>query len=164
MDSKIRDALKKITDNGKEECESVSDLKDGFDVTITSEEAPAFRSNQKAVWVIEPYNLKRRYQILEFFNFWCDSQIAKDTILIIEESNNKYLKYPLSVEKGAISYNIWDDLINSYGINPDMYSEREHESLVKSEEWKRCEMEVLRDLVAIQLLDKMSKKSPYFKR
>ena len=113
------------------------------------------------MWVVEPYDSKRHEQILEFFSIWCDSQIAKGTIHIIEESGKKYLKYPLSVEKGVISYNIWDDLINSYEINPDTYNEEQHESLINSKEWQRCEIETARDLIGIQLLDQFSKRKQF---
>ena len=108
------------------------------------------------MWIKEPYDSKRHEQILEFFSLWCDYHIAKNTILVIEENNKKYLKYPLSVEKGVINYNIWDDLINSYGIDPDIYTEEEHELFTKSEEWQKCEIEIARDLIGIQMLNKLN--------
>lgn len=150
-------ALNRIADNRGEEFEDVYILQKKFNIMITDEEGPAFRANQKAIWIKEPYDSEKYEILLKIFSFWSEAYIPKQYILKIEENKKKILKYPLSIEIAVVSDNIWDELINFYDINPKNYNENEHEFIINTREWQRCELEVARDLIGTKLLNKMTR-------
>ncbi len=142
--------LKIAKETGEEESDLIIDLEElGF--KISSDEAPAFRANQKAVWVFEPFDKSRYEKARAEFQFLAPPHLTDQYVQRIEIEAKQYLKYPQSVEKSLINEAIFETLKAEYEIKYDDFTEEEWNNFQGTDEWKRGETHLLREIIAAEL-------------
>ncbi len=142
--------LKIAKETGEEESESIVDL-EGLGFKISSDEAPAFRANQKAVWIYGPFDKSRYEKARAEFQFLAPPHLTYRYVQRTEIEGKLYLKYPQSVEKSLINEAIFETLKVEYKIKYDDFTEEGWKNLQSIDEWKRCETQILREIKAAEL-------------
>jgi len=66
------------------------------------------------------------------------------------------MKYPYFVEDNVISDNIYDDLEEEHEINCKNYTEKDWEEIKKLESWKKCERQVAREIIALDICNHLN--------
>ncbi|MBA7527180.1 hypothetical protein ES705_19355 [subsurface metagenome] len=66
------------------------------------------------------------------------------------------MKYPYFVEDNVISDNIYDDLEEEHEINCTNYTEKAWEEIKKLESWKKCERQVAREIIALDICNHLN--------
>lgn len=140
--------LEKIArETGEDEYDAISQLEQ-IGIQITQDETSPFRANQKAIWIVEPFDKFRYERARKEFTFCAPSHLIEKYVQKVEKDGKLYLKYPQNVELSLINENIREILKNEYCIKDDDLTEIEWLNLHTTEEWKRCEKQIARELIS----------------
>ena len=80
----------------------------------------------------------------------------EDLISVMRKNGNNFMKYPYLVEDNVISDNIYDDLEEEHEINCKNYTEKDWREIKKLESWKRCERQVAREIIALDICNHLN--------
>ena len=127
-----------------------------FGVSITKEEFVNFSCRQRGFFIIEPFQ-EQKYEKLrkgleELFPYYKPEEL----ISVMRKNGKNFMKYPYFVEDYVISDNIYEDLEEEHEINCTNYTEKDWEEIKKLESWKKCEVQVTREIIALNICDELN--------
>jgi len=81
---------------------------------------------------------------------------TKCYLKVIKKDGMEYIKYPRLVEYWKISQNILEDLKERHMIKNDFFTEDEWIEIQSLEPWKRCERQVAREIIALDICNHLN--------
>jgi len=149
--SNIKIALRKIArEIGEEEDPNIHLLAENG-IWVSNEEIVNFSCRHRGFFILEPFQ-EQKYEDLrkELENLLLYSK-PEDLISVMRKNGKNFMKYPYLVEDNVISDNIYDDLEEEHEINCKNYTEKDWEEIKKLESWKKCERQVAREIIALDI-------------
>ena len=125
-------------------------------IWVSKEEIVNFSCRHRGFFILEPFQ-EHKYEELrkELENLLLYSK-PEDLISVMRKNGKNFMKYPYFVEDNVISDNIYDDLEEEHEINCKNYTEKDWEEIKKLESWKKCEAQVTREIIALNICDKLN--------
>jgi len=125
-------------------------------IWVSKEEIENFSCRHRGFFILEPFQ-EQKYEELrkELENLLLYSK-PEDLISVMRKNGKKFMKYPYLVEDNVISDNIYDDLEEEHEINCKNYTEKEWEEIKKLESWKKCERQVAREIIALDICNHLN--------
>ena len=154
--SNIKIALLKIArEIGEDEDPNIQLLAEKG-IWVSKEEFVNFSCRHRGFFILEPFQ-EQKYEELrkELENLLLYSK-PEDLISVMRKNGKNFMKYPYFVEDNVISDNIYDDLEEEHEINCKNYTEKDWEEIKKLESWKKCEAQVTREIIALNICDKLN--------
>jgi len=154
--NEIKIAIDKIArETGEDEDPNIQYLAN-FGVSITKEEFVNLSCRQRGFFIIEPFQEQKcedlRRELEELFLYYKPEEL----ISVMRKNGKNFMKYPYLVEDYVISDNIYDDLEEEHEINCTNYTEKDWEEIKKLESWKKCEAQVTREIIALNICDELN--------
>ena len=154
--NEIKIAIDKIArETGEDEDPNIQYLA-SFGVSITKEEFVNLSCRQRGFFIIEPFQEQKcedlRRELEELFLYYKPEEL----ISVMRKNGKNFMKYPYLVEDYVISDNIYDDLEEEHEINCTNYTEKDWEEIKKLESWKKCEAQVTREIIALNICDELN--------
>ncbi len=141
-------------EHGEEEYETIVELKDSFDIDVTSEEIEELRGRNLWIWVLFPLDKPQFTQIESKLRNYSFSK--SEFLSIISFDGIDYIKHPIREHICAIHKDIFEVLSGQYDISDSYMSFYEWEYVQRSDLWKRAEEQVARELIADKILKRIS--------
>ncbi len=135
---------------GEEEDDTISELKEYYDIDITEEEVTSLRGGDLWMYVIKPFKEDEYDKEKELFKNKIPSVNIGDYIKKIEKNGKFYIKYPEYVDIRRIQNKISEDLKEKYRIDEE-HEDINWDKIFSSKEWKVAEIQVARELIGIRL-------------
>ena len=139
---------------GEDEDPNIQNLA-SFGVSITKEEFVNFSCRQRGFFIIEPFQEQKyeelRYELEELYPYYKPEEL----ISVMRKNGKNFMKYPYFVEDYVISDNIYEDLEEEHEINCTNYTEKDWEEIKKLESWKKCEDQITREIIALNICDEL---------
>jgi hypothetical protein len=149
--NEIKIALDKIArETGEDEDPNIQNLI-FFGVTITKEEIVNFGCHHRFFFIVEPFQEQKYEELRKELENGLPYPKPEDLISVIWENGKKFMKYPYKVKDYEISDNIYDDLEAEHQIDCTNYTENAWEEIKKLESWKKCERQVAREIIALEI-------------
>ena len=125
-------------------------------IWVSKEEIVNFSCRHRGFFILEPFQ-EHKYEELrkELENLLLYSK-PEDLISVMRKNGKNFMKYPYLVEDNVISDNIYDDLEEEHEINCKNYTEKDWEEIKKLESWKRCEKQVAREIIALDICNHLN--------
>ncbi len=143
-------SLEKIARSlGGDEDQNIFLVEDNQKIIITEEKAPTNSSNRIAIWVLESYE-NEKYISLKEGKIYNNNLIQKTMI-----NRKEFLKYPIEIELSRVFNDIAEDLKEEHGIRLGDLTEEEWERIQDTEIWKKCEVQVAREIIAKGLIENL---------
>ena len=152
----IKIALDKIArETGEDEDPNIHLLAENG-IWVSKEEIEFFCCRHRGFFIIEPFQEQKFEELRKKFeNLFLYSK-PEDLISVMWKKGKKFMKYPYLVEDYVISDNIYEDLEEEHEINCTNYTEKAWEEIKKLESWKKCEAQVTREIIALNICDKLN--------
>jgi len=131
-----------------DEDELIVELEEEKGIIITEEDAPAYRANEKAVWVEIPHSEKL---IQKAKTNPMVADLYRELATTIEKNGKKYDRIPVNEVIGNISTVITDELCQEHGICDNDLTSKQWEQIIDTPEWKQAEKQKLREIIASDL-------------
>ncbi len=141
-------------EHGEEEYETIVELKDSFDIDVTSEEVEELRGRNMWIWVLFPLDKAQFAQIESKIRNYSLSE--SEFLTIVSFNGVDYIKYPIREHMCAIHKDIFEVMSGQYDVSDNYMSFYEWEYVQKSDLWKSAEVQVARELIADYILKKLS--------
>lgn len=154
--SNIKIALRKIArEIGEEEDPNIQLLAEKG-IWVSKEEIVNFSCRHRVFFILEPFQ-EQKYEELrkELENLLLYSK-PEDLISVMRKNGKNFMKFPYLVEDIVISDNIYDDLEEEHEINCKNYTEKDWEEIKKLESWKKCERQVAREIIALDICNHLN--------
>ncbi len=157
-------ALEKIAKKtGEDEDDYIYKLESKFDIKITEKEISSLREILRAesiwIWVLKPFSQKE-FKVEKKYLYCIKHQQPNSINKFIKKKKldgKYYIKYPKYIILSNVQDYIFEHLLEEYGINYDDFAESEWEGIITSKQFKSAEIQVARELIAIEIYHKVSK-------
>jgi len=139
-------ALSKIArETGEDEDNKIIDLRD-IEIVI-SDKNIEFIGKYIRIYISEPYTEFRYNQNVNSFQI-----IDRDLIKIFNLNGKEFIKYPHNIERWKVDQEIFEDLKEEHDIKDCHFNENEWIKIQSSKEWKECQIQVARELIARKII------------
>ncbi len=147
--------LKLAREAGEEEDPNIQLLEE-IGIWISKEEFVNFNCRQRGFFIIEPFQEQKCKELRkELENLFLYNK-PEELISVMWENGIKLMKYPCLIEDYVITDNIYEDLEEEHEINCTNYTEKDWEEIKKLESWKKCEVQVTREIIALNICDELN--------
>ena len=154
--SNIKIALRKIArEIGEEEDPNIQLLAENG-IWVSKEEIEFFSCRHRGFFILELFQEQRYGELKKDLEGLLFYSKLEDLISVMRKNGKIFMKYPYLVEDNVISDNIYDDLEEEHEINCKNYTEKDWEEIKKLESWKKCERQVARELIALEICDHLN--------
>ncbi len=151
--------LEKIArSTGEDEDDDIFTLENEFNIKIKEEEIPSLRDVLKNeciwIWVLKPYNQKDYKSEKNNLHFIKHQYPGSINQLVKKEKldGKDYIRYPKYVMASRVHDYIFECFLEDYGVKYEDFRESEWEVIITSKEFKLAELQVARELIAVDLL------------
>jgi hypothetical protein len=149
-------ALDKIArETGEDEDPNIQLLAENG-IWVSKEEIEFFSCRHLCLYVLEPFQDHQFEEIKKKIQKVLPSYKTKCYLKVIKKDGKEYIKYPRLVEDWKISQNILEDLKERHMINNDFLTEDEWIEIQSLEPWKRCERQVAREIIALDICNHLN--------
>lgn len=142
-------------ETGEEEDSNIQYLA-SLGVLITKEEIVNFSCRHRGFFIIEAFQEQKYEELRKELEKLLLYSKPGDIISKMPKNGKIFMRYPYFVEDNVISDNIYDDLEEEHEINCTNYTENDWEEIKKLESWKKCERQVAREIIALNICDKLN--------
>ena len=154
--SNIKIALPKIArETGEEEDPNIQSLAEKG-IWVSKEEIVNFSCRHRVFFIFEPFQEQRYEELRKELESLLLYSKPENLISIMRKKGKNFMKYPYLVEDNVISDNIFDDLEEEHEINCKDYTEKDWEVIKKLESWKKCESQVAREIIALDICNHLN--------
>ncbi|MBD3211258.1 MAG: hypothetical protein GF311_01525 [Candidatus Lokiarchaeota archaeon] len=103
----------------------------------------------------ETFQEKRYYELLKIFrneiNYY-EKCLGRNFFELINQNGEKFIKYSILIQSQVVDQNINIDLFESYNFKENDMNEDEWFNLQNSDEWKKAQIQVAREIISTMLL------------
>ena len=125
-------------------------------IWVSKEEIVNFSCRHRGFFILEPFQEQKYEELRKELENLLLYYKPEDLISVMRKNGKNFMKYPYLVEYNVISDNIYDDLEEEHEINCKNYTEKDWEEIKKLESWKKCEVQVTREIIALNICDKLN--------
>ncbi len=147
--------VKLAREAGEEEDPNIQLLEE-YGIWISKEEFVNLSCRQRGFFIKEPFQKQKYKELRKELEKSFLSYKTEELLSVIYKNGIKFMKYPYFVEDYVISDNIYEDLEEEHEINCTNYTEKDWEEIKKLESWKKCEVQVTREIIALNICDELN--------
>ena len=154
--SNIKIALLKIArEIGEDEDPNIQLLAEKG-IWVSKEEFVNFSCRHRGFFILEPFQEQKYEELRKKLENLLLYSKPEDLISVMRKNGKSFMKYPYLIEDYVISDNIYDDLEEEHEINCKNYTEKDWEEIKKLESWKKCERQVAREIIALNICNHLN--------
>ena len=142
-------------ETGEEEDPNIQSLAEKS-ILISEEEIVNVSCRHRFFFILEPFQEQRYEELRKELETLLLYSKPENLIRIMRKNGKNFIKYPYLVEDNVISDNIFDDLEEEHEINCKDYTEKDWEVIKKLESWKKCESQVAREIIALDICNHLN--------
>lgn len=113
-------------------------------------------NNKIGIFILEPLSNEKYENIKEIYISNYILNLFKKYVKILIKNNRIYIRHPILVNLLRIHDEIIEDLKEDHGIFNSEFSEIQWEQFQNSESWRITEIQVAREIIAINLLSEFN--------